>query len=49
VAEPSKARNVLPRHKAAQKNSIQVNKQVSQTWSNPVTSTSQTWNPFKII
>jgi len=28
VAEPSKARNVLPRHKAAQKISIQVHKQV---------------------
>jgi len=48
VAEPSKARNVLPRHNAHKK-SIQVNKQVSQTWSKPVTNTSQSWNPFKII
>jgi len=44
LAEPSKARNVLPRHKAAQKNSIQVHKQVSQTWSKSVTNTSQSWN-----
>jgi len=46
VAEPSKAGNVLPRHKATQKNYIQVHKQVSQAWSKPKLKRGA---PFKII
>jgi len=46
VAKHSLLWTFLPRHKAAQKNYIQVHKQVSQTWSKPKL---KRGSPFKII